>query len=83
MGAGNVVFPEVIEWFDESGKQMVQRIPQEGSGEIKRGAQPTVRESQAAGFSISASSHRSCSSPPSSAPGKDRERGSLIYPSGA
>ncbi|MDQ1278237.1 MAG: hypothetical protein QG555_1279 [Thermodesulfobacteriota bacterium] len=37
MGAGNVVFPEVIEWLDESGKQMVQRVPQEGSGEIKRG----------------------------------------------
>ena len=50
MGMDNVVFLEVIEWFDESGKQMVQRIPEQGSGEIKWGAQLTVRESQAAVF---------------------------------
>jgi membrane protease subunit (stomatin/prohibitin family) len=50
MGFDNIVYLEVIEWFDESGKQMVQRIPQEGSGEIKWGAQLTVRESQAAVF---------------------------------
>ena len=50
MGMNNVVFLEVIEWFDESGKQLVQRIPEQGSGEIKWGAQLTVRESQAAVF---------------------------------
>ncbi|RMG67990.1 MAG: SPFH domain-containing protein [Nitrospirae bacterium] len=48
MGTNNVVFLEVIEWFDESGKELVHRIPEVGSGEIKLGAQLTVRESQAA-----------------------------------
>lgn len=50
MGTNNVVFLEVLEWFDESGKELVHRIPEEGSGEIKWGAQMTVRESQAAVF---------------------------------
>ncbi|MFH1155647.1 MAG: SPFH domain-containing protein [Pseudomonadota bacterium] len=50
MGTDNLIFLENIEWFDESGKQLVQRIPQQGSGEIKWGAQLTVRESQAAVF---------------------------------
>jgi membrane protease subunit (stomatin/prohibitin family) len=50
MGTNNVIFLEVIEWFDESGKELVHRIPEEGSGEIKWGAQITVRESQAAVF---------------------------------
>ena len=50
MGTNNVVFLEVIEWFDESGKEMVHRIPEVGSGEIKWGAQLIVRESQAAVF---------------------------------
>ena len=50
MGTNNVVFLEVIEWFDESGKELVHRIPEGGSGEIKWGAQMTVRESQAAVF---------------------------------
>ena len=45
MGANNVIFLEVIEWFDESGKELVHRIPEKGSGEIKYGAQMTVRES--------------------------------------
>jgi membrane protease subunit (stomatin/prohibitin family) len=40
----------VIEWFDESGRELVHRIPETGSGEIKWGAQLTVRESQAAVF---------------------------------
>jgi membrane protease subunit (stomatin/prohibitin family) len=48
MGTENVVFLEVIEWFDETGQEMVHRIPEEGSGEIKFGAQLTVRESQVA-----------------------------------
>ena len=50
MGTDNLVFLEVIEWFDESGKELVHRIPESGSGEIKWGAQLTVRESQAAVF---------------------------------
>lgn len=50
MGTNNVVFLEVIEWLDDTGKEMVHRIPEEGSGEIKYGAQLIVRESQAAVF---------------------------------
>ncbi|MBN1664164.1 MAG: SPFH domain-containing protein [Deltaproteobacteria bacterium] len=50
MGTNNVIFLEVIEWFDESGRELVHRIPESGSGEIKWGAQLTVRESQAAVF---------------------------------
>lgn len=48
MGTNNIVFLEVIEWFDEKGKELVHRIPESGSGEIKFGAQLIVRESQAA-----------------------------------
>jgi membrane protease subunit (stomatin/prohibitin family) len=47
MGTDNVIFLEVIEWFDETGGELVHRIPEKGSGEIKFGAQLTVRESQA------------------------------------
>jgi membrane protease subunit (stomatin/prohibitin family) len=50
MGTNNVIFLEVIEWFDETGKEIVHRIPETGSGEIKWGAQLIVRESQAAVF---------------------------------
>ncbi len=50
MGTDNIVFLEVIEWFETTGKELVHRIPQKGSGEIKFGAQLTVRESQAAVF---------------------------------
>ena len=46
----NNIFMEVIEWFDDSGKELAHRIPEEGSGDIKYGAQLTVRESQAAVF---------------------------------
>lgn len=41
------IFLENIEWFDESGEELVHRLPEQGSGEIKLGAQLTVRESQA------------------------------------
>lgn len=50
MADKNSIFLENLEWFDESGLQMVHRLPQQGSGEIKYGAQLTVRESQAAIF---------------------------------
>ena len=50
MGTNNLVFLENIEWFDETGKELVHRIPEEGSGEIKWGAQLTIRESQAGIF---------------------------------
>ena len=50
MGTNNIFFLENIEWFDESGRELVHRIPENGSGEIKYGAQLTVRESQAGVF---------------------------------
>ena len=50
MGTNNVVFLENIEWFDDTGQALVHRIPEEGSGEIKWGAQLTVRDSQAGVF---------------------------------
>ncbi|MBN2654835.1 MAG: SPFH domain-containing protein [Nitrospirae bacterium] len=48
MNGNNAVFLEAIEWLDESGTELIHRIPENGSGEIKFGAQLTVRESQAA-----------------------------------
>lgn len=50
MGKDNLVFLEVIEWFDDTGQELVHRIPEKGSGEIKYGAQLIVRESQAGIF---------------------------------
>ncbi len=50
MGMNNTVFLEVIEWFDDSGSALAHRVPEEGSGEIKFGAQLVVRESEAAVF---------------------------------
>lgn len=41
---------EIIEFLDDSGDTMVQRIPENGSGEFKFGAQLIVRESQKAVF---------------------------------
>ena len=46
MGTDNILFLEVLEWFDDTGQELVHRIPEQGSGEIKFGAQLTVRESQ-------------------------------------
>lgn len=43
MGTNNIVFLEVIEFFDATGKKILQRIPEQGSGEIKFGAQLIVR----------------------------------------
>lgn len=50
MGTDNLIFLEILEWFDESGKELVHRIPETGSGEIKYGAQLVIRESQAGIF---------------------------------
>ncbi len=50
MGTNNLIFLEILEWFDETGKEIVHRIPEQGSGEIKYGAQLVVRESQAGIF---------------------------------
>ena len=41
---------EVLEFLDNSGKTMVKRLPDDGTAEIKWGAQLTVRESQEAVF---------------------------------
>ncbi len=50
MGSNNLVFLENLEWFDESGRELVHRLPETGSAEIKWGAQLTVRESQVGVF---------------------------------
>lgn len=42
------IFLENIEYFDKSGTELIHKLPEDGSGEIKYGAQLTVRESQAA-----------------------------------
>lgn len=38
--------PEIIEFLDDSGKEIVHREPQSGSGEFRLGSQLVVRESQ-------------------------------------
>ena len=45
-----MVFMEILEWFDETGQEMVHKIPEKGSADIKFGAQAIVRENQAAIF---------------------------------
>ena len=41
---------EIIEWFDQTGDQMIHRFPEGGATDIKIGAQLLVRESQSAIF---------------------------------
>ena len=50
MDASNSFFLENLEWFDETGQELVHRLPENGSGDIKYGAQLTIRESQAGVF---------------------------------
>ena len=50
MGTDNTVFLEVIEWLETDGDELVHRVPEKGSGELKYGAQLIVRENQAAVF---------------------------------
>ncbi|MBL0732718.1 MAG: SPFH domain-containing protein [Desulfosarcina sp.] len=50
MSADNLLFLENLEWFDETGNELVHRLPETGSGDIKYGAQLTIRESQAGVF---------------------------------
>jgi membrane protease subunit (stomatin/prohibitin family) len=45
-----MVFMEILEYFDETGQEMVHKIPEKGSADIKFGAQLMVRENQAAVF---------------------------------
>lgn len=45
-----MVFLEILEWCDETGKQMIHRFPEQGSADIKFGAQVIVQENQAAVF---------------------------------
>ncbi|MCK5034735.1 MAG: SPFH domain-containing protein [Candidatus Sabulitectum sp.] len=42
--------PEIIEFMDNSGKEIAHRIPEQGSGEFRLGSQCVVRESQEAVF---------------------------------
>jgi len=46
MGTDNLIFLEFLEWFDESGRELVHRLPEQGSADIKYGAQLTVRDCQ-------------------------------------
>ena len=41
---------DVIEYLDPSGREIVHRIPEHGSGDFRLGSQLIVRESQAAVF---------------------------------
>lgn len=43
-------FMEILEWFDQTGEEIVHRIPPEGSSDIKMGAQLVVRDNQMAVF---------------------------------
>lgn len=44
------MFMEILEWFDETGEELVHRLPAEGSAAFELGSQLIVRESQEAIF---------------------------------
>jgi len=37
MGTNNIVFLELLEWFDDTGEKLVHRLPEKGSADIKYG----------------------------------------------
>lgn len=41
---------DIIEWADDTGREIVRRLPEQGSGDFRIGSQVIVRESQAAVF---------------------------------
>jgi len=43
---------EILEWVDMQGTDMIHRIPEQGSLDIKAGAQLIVRESQSAAGAV-------------------------------
>jgi hypothetical protein len=43
MGTNNLVFLKLLEWFDETGHELVHRLPEQGSAGIKYGAKLVVR----------------------------------------
>ncbi len=43
-------FLEVIEWFDETGTEMVHRIPETGSAEVKFGGAVDCSREPSGGF---------------------------------
>ena len=53
---------DVIEFLDPTGKQIVHRVPEGGSGEFRLGSQAIVRESQVAVF-FRDGAHSTCSAP--------------------
>jgi len=44
------MFLEIIQWFDKTGTEIIRRIPEQGSADIKMGAQLIVRETESAVF---------------------------------
>ncbi|MFH1990870.1 MAG: hypothetical protein ABIK98_00500 [Pseudomonadota bacterium] len=40
MGTNNIVFLENLEWFDNTGQELVHRLPEKGSGEIRTNRTP-------------------------------------------
>ncbi|MGB0389617.1 MAG: SPFH domain-containing protein, partial [Ardenticatenaceae bacterium] len=40
----------LIEWIDQTGREIVKRVPEHGSGQFRLGSQLVVRESQTALF---------------------------------